>query len=375
MKQKNDIIKPGDIGENIKDFLIQPSTRREFLRKSTLATVALPMLGLLGLASKVSACDVCTGGCAGFDAGFNGPLKDCYGNVCQGNCGYGCGGLCSKDCTGGCTPNAPGGCSDCGHSSSGGGGCADNAYGGCPDCQGTCSRGCSSGANKVYSEIIGDANHISAWTVNGAGNNKWNFQSYAKATTPNNLIHFSSGSVFMKKLRASYRESGPIGDIYIYSHAWIYDSFDGKTREGGFYSNAPGSGNINWGLYGKLAKGDKTQYARIINDIVESIDNNMLKLKDNGVFYFVGCHLGEIGFFASKLAEITNRKIYCACGSVNHVAAFTKEIEDKGLFESRPAPETDEHIENDYDYWVRVYPSGNSDKLGNELRIFNAPTE
>jgi len=365
MKQKNDIIKLGDIGGNIEKVLSQPATRREFLRKTGLATLTLPMLGLLGLVSKTTkavgpndpGCNVCDFACQA-------QCRDDCDTTCQNECGS----QCSVACTGSCDGSCDAMCGDCDTSCGGCGGSCGSCLGGggggqggdgCEECDGSCSRNCASSASSHPSNSGGC--EATAVDVSAYSTQYGCFQGYAERCTPNKIFPFATGTDFIDGLKDITTEHGEIGNLYIFSHAWWYLSASGTNHDGGFF----GGGSNNSGFYGNSNYGGHSNH-RTLMHLQQEMNNNTIKFEAGKRIFLEGCHVGEIGDFVKDLASITDRKVEAACGSSIEKPGPGSQPE---YFESAPEHQVEKDDSN-YDGWIRVDKDGNIDKLGTNLYVW-----
>jgi hypothetical protein len=136
---------------------------------------------------------------------------------------------------------------------------------------------------------------------------------------------------------------GAIGDVHVFSHAWLHKSAEGASHNGGFW----GGGPEDSGFYGSSSEGDHAD-ARTLSDLQKAIENGSVKLHVGGEIFLEGCHIGETGTFVSQLRAITGRVVISACGS------STEQTDANGKIYFRSAPENQaELVDTDYDGWLR----------------------
>lgn len=198
-----------------------------------------------------------------------------------------------------------------------------------------CRRGAEGEWGENYRLVYVKA-HISAYATSDGC-----FAGYAQRCTGNRRFPFSSGKDFLDGLAEMTEKYGFIADINVFSHAWSYQSSSGIMHGGGFW----GSGG-DCGFYGVTNSTDHSD-ARTLADLSAAISSGRIKLWDEGRVFVEGCHIGEIGSFASGLSSITGRGLICACGNVD------EQTDSDGKMFFRSAPGTfDESTNPDYDGWL-----------------------
>jgi len=144
------------------------------------------------------------------------------------------------------------------------------------------------------------------------------FQGYAERLTGGNSYAFTSGEQALEALQQATSQHCAIGNLFILSHAWIYNSISGQIHGGGFY-NDPQFDN---GVYG-TSSGYDLPTARYLSDFQAAINNGSIKFADNPNLrvFLEGCRIGETGStiaipssFVSGLAGIAGRPVVAACG-------------------------------------------------------------
>ncbi len=181
------------------------------------------------------------------------------------------------------------------------------------------------------------------------------FAGYAQRCTPGKMFAFATGKQFLEGLVAKTTEYGQIGDLYIFSHAWSYQSQSGATHNGGFY----GGGPDNSGFYGSPSYLDHAD-ARTLAHLQTAINNGTIKFAPDKKIFLEGCHIGEIGTFVAGLSQMTGRVIISACGGSE------EKTDGNGKIYFQSAPRVwEEQVDPDYDGWL----SG-ATQLGENLYVW-----
>jgi len=168
------------------------------------------------------------------------------------------------------------------------------------------------------------------------------FAGYGQRCTPDNWFSFTTGKDFLDGLVDKTTENGKIGDLYIFSHAWLYNSAAGRAHNGGFYGNPAN----NSGFYGSPRAGDHAD-ARYLSDLQTAINNGTIKFASKKHIFLEGCHIGEIGTFVAELAGMTGRTITSCCGESSEDGIGSNWVR----FHSGPA-NWEERTNPDYDGWL-----------------------
>jgi len=169
------------------------------------------------------------------------------------------------------------------------------------------------------------------------------FGGYAAQCTPGKTYSFGTGKDFIQGLIEMTTTYGFVGDIHVFSHAWLYQSASGIAHNGGFY----GAGPNNSGFYGSASPGDHVD-SRTLADLQNVINFGSVKLCLGGKIFLEGCHIGEIGTFVTQLATITGRPVISACG------ASSEQIDVAGkIYFNSGAENQAELTDPDYDGWLK----------------------
>ena len=168
------------------------------------------------------------------------------------------------------------------------------------------------------------------------------FAGYAQNCTPGRTFAFETGKEFLQGLTTKTTEYGQLGDLYIFSHAWNYQSVFGNAHNGGFYGGGPAES----GFYGTASVLDHAD-ARTLAHLQTAINNGTIKFAPGKKIFLEGCHIGEIGTFVAGLAQITGRVVISACGGSDEMT------DANGKIYFRSAPRVWEELQDpDYDGWL-----------------------
>ena len=169
------------------------------------------------------------------------------------------------------------------------------------------------------------------------------FAGYAQQCTPGRTFGFDTGRDFIDGLVNKTATYGMLGDVNVFSHAWVYQSSFGVTHNGGFWGGGPNAS----GFYGTTVTGDHAD-ARTLANLQTALNNWTIKLFPGRRIFLEGCHIGEIGTFVSALSTMTSRQVISACGSSSEMTDGTGHI----YFSSGPENQA-ELTDTDYDGWLK----------------------
>lgn len=190
------------------------------------------------------------------------------------------------------------------------------------------------------------------------------YESYGMRVTPGRAIKFGTGKEFLVGLIFATTFWGPIGNLYVFSHGWLYGSADARMHNGGFWGQGPG--DPSWaGFYG-VKSGADHEDARDLMDLEILIKVGLIKFAPEGKIFLEGCRVGAYGTFASELGRITKRKVIAAYGGSNEADY------GKNWVRFRSAPETIvERLDGQYDGWMEFDPLGKKRQIGEYITVPN----
>ena len=177
------------------------------------------------------------------------------------------------------------------------------------------------------------------------------FAGYAQRATGANIHSFTTGSEVITALINATSTHCSIGNLYIFSHAWLYNSQFGQEHSGGLF----GGGDDRAGFYGQKIADDDPE-ARDLTDLQNAINAGTIRFADDGTLriFLEGCRIGVTGStislpssFVTQLGSITGRVVVSACAGSSEYALQTNSVK----FRSAPDP-YEELIDGIYDGWI-----------------------
>jgi hypothetical protein len=180
--------------------------------------------------------------------------------------------------------------------------------------------------------------------ISACGKTEGCFEGYGQRVTGSNRYLFGTGKEFLDGLVQATSDNGSIGNLYIFSHAWLYQSSTGISHGGGFWGQGSGDPSLAY-FNGQTISGDHAD-ARDLDDLEALINNESIRFAPDCIIFIEGCHVGEIGSFVSNLSSLTGRTIISAYGDSTEYELGTNWVK------FRSAPENSAESNNpDYDGW------------------------
>lgn len=171
------------------------------------------------------------------------------------------------------------------------------------------------------------------------------FEGYATRATGENKFSFATGKEFLEGLVDACENGTSIGKLYVFSHGWVYQSTSGAAHGGGFYGGGPDDSGF-YGTEQATDDGDARYICEGWPSLQSLINDGVAVFAEDCKIFMEGCHVGEIGDFASWLGSTTGCTIAAAYGISFEHAIGSDFVE----FESGPGNLAEKN-DPDYDKW------------------------
>lgn len=159
--------------------------------------------------------------------------------------------------------------------------------------------------------------------LTAAGRDAGDFDGHGAHVAGENRRQFATGTDVINALRDwtrnqsegfSQNECTCVKNLYVFSHAWGYQSDWGKKHGGGFYSDGVGGGPAESGFYGKKSPYDHDK-AKTLDDLQADINAGHIRFCNACLITLTGCRVASTGSFTSDLARVTGCTVRAASGA------------------------------------------------------------